>query len=100
MAPLLDVRDLAVQYTTRRGVMKAVDGVSFPIEAGRHLGLIGESGCGKTTAGRAMLRVLPRNGRIAGGEIRFQERDLVAMPDDEMRRLRWREISMVPQSSM
>lgn len=100
MAPLLDVRDLAVHYATRRGVMKAVDGVSFSLEAGRQLGLIGESGCGKTTAGRAMLRVLPRNGRIAGGEIRFQGKDLVAMPDDEMRNLRWREISMVPQSSM
>jgi peptide/nickel transport system ATP-binding protein len=100
MAPLLDVRDLAVHYATRRGVMKAVDGVSFTLEAGKHLGLVGESGCGKTTAGRAMLRVLPRNGRIAGGEIRFKDRDLVAMPNDEMRNLRWREISMVPQSSM
>jgi peptide/nickel transport system ATP-binding protein len=97
---LLDVRDLEVHYTTRRGVMRAVDGVSFSLEAGRHLGLIGESGCGKTTAGRAMLRVLPRNGRIAGGQIHLKGRDLVALPDDAMRELRWREISMVPQSSM
>src|SRR5215204_391682 len=80
--------------------MRAVDGISFSLEAGRHLGLIGESGCGKTTAGRAMLRVHPRNGAIAGGEIRFQGRDLVSLPDDDMRRLRWRKISMVPQSSM
>lgn len=99
-APLLDVRNLEVRYATRRGEMRAVDGISFSLEAGRHLGLIGESGCGKTTAGRAMLRVLPRNGRIAGGEIRLHGRDLVALRDDEMRRLRWREISMVPQSSM
>jgi peptide/nickel transport system ATP-binding protein len=97
---LLDVRDLAVYYFTRRGIMRAVDGISFSVEAGRHLGLIGESGCGKTTAGRALLRVLPRNGRIAGGEIRFRGRDLVAVGEDEMRRLRWREIAMVPQSSM
>jgi peptide/nickel transport system ATP-binding protein len=98
--PLLDVRNLEVHYATRRGVMRAVDDISFTLEAGRHLGLIGESGCGKTTAGRAMLRVLPRNGRIAGGEIRFQGHDLVSLRDDDMRRLRWREISMVPQSSM
>jgi peptide/nickel transport system ATP-binding protein len=98
--PLLDVRDLSVHYATRRGVMRAVDGVTFSLQAGKHLGLIGESGCGKTTAGRAMLRVLPRNGRIAGGEIRLKGRDLVSLRDDDMRRLRWREISMVPQSSM
>ena len=98
--PLLDVQNLEVHYATRRGVMRAVDGISFSLEAGRHLGLIGESGCGKTTAGRAMLRVLPRNGAIAGGEIRFQGRDLVSLDDDDMRRLRWRKISMVPQSSM
>jgi peptide/nickel transport system ATP-binding protein len=98
--PLLDVQDLSVQYATRRGVMRAVDGISFSLEAGRHIGLIGESGCGKTTAGRAILRVLPRNGAIAGGAINFQGRDLVSLSDDEMRRRRWREISMVPQSSM
>jgi peptide/nickel transport system ATP-binding protein len=99
-APLLEVEDLSVHYATRRGVMRAVDGISFTLAAGRHLGLIGESGCGKTTAGRAMLRVLPRNGRIAGGQIRLKGRDLVSLRDEEMRRLRWREISMVPQSSM
>ena len=98
--PLLQVRDLEIHYDTRRGMMKAVDGVSFSLMAGRHLGLIGESGCGKTTTGRALLRVLPRNGRIAGGEIVFKDRDLVRLKDEEMRRLRWREIAMVPQSSM
>ncbi|HKG27116.1 MAG TPA: ABC transporter ATP-binding protein [Thermomicrobiales bacterium] len=99
-APLLDVEDLEVHYNTRRGVMKAVDGISFAVRPGRHLGLIGESGCGKTTTGRALLRVLPRNGRIAGGEIRFKGRDLARIKEEEMRRLRWREISMVPQASM
>jgi len=97
---LLDVRDLTVHYRTGRGVMRAVDGVSFAVETGRHLGLIGESGCGKTTTGRALLRVLPRNGRVAGGEIRFKGHDLLRLRDEEMRRRRWREISMVPQSSM
>src|SRR5918994_4199355 len=98
--PLLDVRDLKVHYATRRGVMRAVDGISFSLEAGHHLGLIGESGCGKTTTGRALLRVLPRNGSIAGGEIRFKGRDLVGLKEDQMRRGRWREIAMVPQSSI
>ncbi len=97
---LLDVRDLTVHYATRRGVMRAVDGVSFALEPGHQLGLIGESGCGKTTTGRALLRVLPRNGRIAGGEVRFKGSDLVSLSDNDMRRRRWREISMVPQSSM
>jgi peptide/nickel transport system ATP-binding protein len=98
--PLLDVRDFVVHYNTRRGVMKAVDGISFSLQRGRHLGLIGESGCGKTTTGRALLRVLPRNGRIASGTARFKGRDLVSLKEGEMRRLRWREISMVPQASM
>ncbi|MGH2558976.1 MAG: ABC transporter ATP-binding protein [Thermomicrobiales bacterium] len=98
--PLLDVQNLVIHYYTRRGTMRAVDGVSFSVEKGRHLGLIGESGCGKTTTGRALLRVLPRNGKIAGGEIGFKGRDLASLNDDEMRRVRWREISMVPQSSM
>ncbi|MEA2595430.1 MAG: hypothetical protein QOF01_1899 [Thermomicrobiales bacterium] len=98
--PLLEVENLEVHYNTRRGVMKAVDGISFSLKPGRHLGLIGESGCGKTTTGRALLRVLPRNGHISGGEIRFKGRDLVRVKDAEMRRLRWREISMVPQASM
>jgi peptide/nickel transport system ATP-binding protein len=80
--------------------MHAVDGISFTVEKGQHLGLIGESGCGKTTTGRALLRVLPRNGRVGGGQMFFKERDLVTLSEREMRALRWREISMVPQSSM
>lgn len=98
--PLLDVRDLRVEYFTRRGNMRAVDGVSLTLEKGKHLGLIGESGCGKTTTGRALLRVLPRNGKISGGQIVFKDRDLVKLSERDMRALRWREISMVPQSSM
>lgn len=98
--PLLEVERLEVDYNTRRGLMKAVAGISFSLKPGRHLGLIGESGCGKTTTGRALLRVLPRNGHISGGEIRFKDHDLVRAKDEEMRRLRWREISMVPQASM
>ena len=98
--PLLEVNDLTVEYATQRGPMRAVDGVSFAVEAGRHLGVIGESGCGKSTMGRALLRVLPRNGRIVNGEVRLNGRDLVTLSEEEMRRARWRELSMVPQSSM
>jgi peptide/nickel transport system ATP-binding protein len=80
--------------------MHAVDGISFTVEKGQHLGLIGESGCGKTTTGRALLRVQPRTGRVGGGQMFVKERDLVTLSEREMRALRWREISMVPQSSM
>jgi peptide/nickel transport system ATP-binding protein len=97
---LLDVRDLHIHYDTQRGVMKAVDGISFSMERGSHLGLIGESGCGKTTTGRAITRILPRNGRIAAGSIDFKGRDLVQLSDKQMRDVRWRELSMVPQASM
>lgn len=98
--PLLDVQNLHVHYEMQRGVMKAVEGVSFSLETGQHLGLIGESGCGKTTTGRALLRVLPRNGHIAHGRALFKDRDLFSLPDDAMRGVRWRELSMVPQASM
>jgi peptide/nickel transport system ATP-binding protein len=98
--PLLEVRDLSVVYLSRRGALRAVDGVSLALETGHHLGLIGESGSGKTTVGRALLRVLPRNARIAGGQALFQGRDLLAMSESDMRQVRWRGISMVPQASL
>ncbi len=98
--PLLDVQDLHIHYDTSRGVMKAVEGVSFTLEPGEHLGLIGESGCGKTTTGRSLLRVMPRNGSIPQGKAIFKGRDLMSLPENEMRDLRWRELSIVPQASM
>lgn len=97
---LLAVEGLTVSYTTPRGVVQAVDGVSFSLEAGQHLGLIGESGCGKTTTGRAIIRVLPRNARIVGGTVYFKGRDLVRLSEREMRQIRWREIATIPQSSL
>lgn len=98
--PLLVVDDLTVEYRTQRGVRRAVDGVTLEVRAGEILGLVGESGCGKTTLGRAMIGVLPRNARIAGGRILFQGADLAALPDAQMREYRWRKIAMVPQASM
>jgi peptide/nickel transport system ATP-binding protein len=97
---ILDVRNLQATYRTTAGVGVAVDGVSFRIIEGRSLGLIGESGCGKTTVGRAIIRVMPANMRIAGGEIYFKGQNLSELPERAMRDLRWRAIAMVPQSSM
>ena len=97
---LLTLEDLRVEYRTSRGVTRAVDGVNLEVHEGEVLGLVGESGCGKTTLGRAIIRVLPRNAGIAGGRILFDGTDLAALPEPEMARYRWREIAMVPQAAM
>ena len=97
---ILSVRDLKVEYATQEGVVQAVDGVSFDVAESQQLGLIGESGCGKTTLLNAIVQVLPRNGRIAAGQILFKGMDLLQLPAPEMRQLRWREIATIPQASM
>ncbi len=97
---ILSIRDLKVHYATADGTVQAVDGISLDVEEGQQLGLIGESGCGKTTLLKAVVQVLPRNGRIAGGKILFQGLDLLQLPAAEMRQLRWREIATIPQASM
>ena len=73
---LLSVRDLQVHYTTGGGTVRAVDGADLDVPAGSIVGLVGESGCGKSTLGRALMGVLPGTGRIAGGSIVFEGRDL------------------------
>ena len=100
MAALLDVKDLKASYRTTAGISRAIDGVSFTVAEGQSLGLIGESGCGKTTVGRAIIRVMPRNMSLESGQILFKGQNLVDLPEKQMRDLRWRDISMVPQSSM
>ncbi len=97
---VLDVRELRVTYRTREGEVRAVDGVSFRLGRGETLGLLGESGSGKTTVAKALLKLLPPNGRIAGGAIAFDRQDLVPLTETEMRQVRWRKISMIFQSSM
>lgn len=97
---LLEIRDLSVTYQTQSGIVKAVDKVSLDIHPAQHLGVIGESGCGKTTLLRALIQVLPRNGRITSGEIWFKGRDLLSLSTREMRQTRWREIATIPQASM
>jgi len=94
------VEDLKVYYTSRGRQVRAVDGVSFAIEPGEYFGLVGESGCGKTTLSRAILRLLPENCRIISGSIRLNGRDLTRLSERELRSVRWREIAFVPQSAM
>ena len=97
---ILSIRDLKVGYATQDGAVEAVDGVSLDVAEGQRLGLIGESGCGKTTLLNAIVQVLPRNGRVTGGKIMFKGMDLMQLPPAEMRQLRWREIATIPQASM
>ena len=98
--PLLDVRDLVVTYRTSRGLTHAVDGVDLAVPKGAMLGLVGESGCGKTTLARALMGVLPRNARVAQGVISLDGTDLLTLAPHARRDRLWREISFVPQSAM
>lgn len=98
---ILEVRDLCVNYIGSEGAaLNAVEGLSFFVEKGRCLGLVGESGCGKTTVMLSLLRLLPEAGRIVGGEIIFEEQDLLSISEREMRDYRWHGISMVFQGAM
>ncbi len=97
---LLDVEDMSVGYRTKRGLMRAVDGVSFRVKKGLSLGLVGESGCGKTTVGMALMGLLPTNGEVTGGRVIFKGEDLFSKTEEEMRRVRWKEIAMIFQAAM
>ena len=97
---LLEVRDLRVEFPTRRGTLVAVDGVSFHIDPGEVLGVVGESGAGKSLTGAAIIGLLEPPGRIAGGEIRFDGRRIDNLPYEQMRRLRGKEIGAVFQDPL
>jgi oligopeptide/dipeptide ABC transporter ATP-binding protein len=98
---LLEIDDLDIRYRVGEdSEVRAVDGVSFSIERGETFGLVGESGCGKTTLGKGIIRLLDENGYVAGGEIRFDGQDLSELSNKEIRDVRWAEISTIPQASM
>ncbi|MDP2296515.1 MAG: ABC transporter ATP-binding protein [Pseudolabrys sp.] len=96
--PLLDIRDLTVEFATRRGTVQAVKNINISLAKGETLGIVGESGSGKSVTSYAVMRILDRAGRIAEGSVMFSGVDLRAMPESEMRNLRGREMSMIFQS--
>jgi oligopeptide/dipeptide ABC transporter ATP-binding protein len=98
--PLLTVEDLRVQFWTSRGTVHAVNGISFDVAPGDTLGIVGESGCGKSVTSLAILGILPRAGKIMSGTATFGDRDLFRLSDRELRRIRGRDIAMIFQDPM
>jgi len=97
---MLDVQDLTTHYLTLSGPVRAVDEVSFQVNKGEMMGLAGESGCGKTTVALSILKILPLGGKILGGKILFKGSDLAKLKETEMRKIRWKGISIVFQGAM
>jgi peptide/nickel transport system ATP-binding protein len=98
---VLSVRDLRTQFFTREGVVRAVDELSFDVQRGETLGIVGESGCGKSVTALSVMRLVPPDaGRIVGGSVRFEGTELTTLDDNEMRRIRGNRISMIFQEPM
>jgi len=107
MTPLLEARGVAKHFPVRSGLfgraqkaVRAVDDVSFVIEPGATLGLVGESGCGKSVTGLSLMRLIPPPGRIVTGEVVLRGRDLLKLPPDEMRKSRGEDLAMIFQEPM
>jgi len=100
VAALLEVTGLSVHFPSEEGVVRAADGLSFRVDAGETLGLVGESGCGKSVTALALLNLVPPPGRIVAGRILYEGNDLMALPEREMRRYRGRRIALVFQEPM
>ncbi len=100
MPPLLEIQNLKTIFSTQRGVLRAVDDVSLFLSAGETLGVVGESGCGKTILALSVMRLIPANGQIAEGRVLFNGRDLLELTEEEMRERRGRDIAMIFQEPM
>lgn len=98
--PLLSLKDLSIAYRVGNHDIISVDGATFDIQPGSIVGLVGESGCGKTTLARSLTRVLASNARIAGGQAIFGGQDIMGLSERAMNGIRWREIAFIPQSAM
>jgi peptide/nickel transport system ATP-binding protein len=98
---LLDIKDLVLHFSTSKGVVRAVDGVNFQLNYDEAVVVVGESGCGKTSLAKAILRLLPRNVHTYTGQVYLKGEDVMALTDEQYRRqVRWRKMSMVPQAAM
>jgi peptide/nickel transport system ATP-binding protein len=97
---ILEVRDLRVHYGSGGGDVIAVNGVSFDVRRGETLGLVGESGCGKSTTAMAILRLVQSPGRIVGGQVILNGVDITKLSEEDLRKLRWRGVALIPQGAM
>lgn len=95
--PLLEIKNLRVSYKTYRGILKVLSGVNFEVEKGEKVGIIGESGCGKTTTMKAIMRILPSNAIVEGGEILYKGKDILKMSESEFNSIRRRKFAMIFQ---
>src|SRR6187401_787357 len=100
MASLLEVTDLHTHFATRAGVVKSVDGVSFHLGEGELLGLVGESGCGKSITALSIMGLISPPGKIVGGSIKFQDEELLTASTERMRKIRGNDIAMIFQDPM
>jgi peptide/nickel transport system ATP-binding protein len=98
--PVLEIQDLKTYIRQRKGLVRAVDGVSLRIEQGETLGLVGESGCGKSMTAMSVMKLLPNGGYIAGGTIKLDGQDLVPLDDDDMRKVRGNDVAVIFQDPM
>ena len=98
--PLLEVKNLRTEFTTREGIVHAVNGISYTVMPGEAVGLVGESGCGKSISALSVINLVPKPGRIAGGEVLFEGQDLLKLDEEEIRKVRGNEIAMIFQDPM
>jgi len=97
---LLDVKNLSISYQTRGGPLQAVEDISFALDKGKTLGFVGESGCGKSTIGLALMGLLPPNATVTSGSVRFNGSDLLSLSEEKLRQVRWQKIAMIFQAAM